>query len=423
MPQVPRPRFYRFSLLTLTGGYFISSVFPLAIVVGAVAAYSPAPVLGQTPPNAAPPSDRPTSRELLEQARQRLINRGELSVPPQEPNSIPIPVQSPPPDNAAFDSYRLGPGDGIFVNVFRFPDLSFQGTVDLQGNIVVPLAGVLSLDGLTVSQAQERIQTAFDRYVVNPQVEITLVAQRPVEVTVIGEVSRPGFYPLLAPQLTTALFSAGGTTRLADMRNVLIRRTLTDGAVIERNIDFYTPLQNLSAVPDVRLEDGDTIIVPALTSETSGDYDRNLIANSTLAQPVINVRVLNYAANAGTRGRGGQLGIIQLPNGSRFVDALVSIAPDVSNANLSSIALIRFDVDQGKAVSQQIDGRDAIRGDSSQNPLLEHNDVVVIGRSFVSRITYALSTFTQPFRDVLGFLLFFDTLRDSADNLFGPTDD
>jgi polysaccharide biosynthesis/export protein len=307
--------------------------------------------------------------------------------------------------------------------VFRFPDLSFQTTLDVQGNIIVPLVGVLSLSGLTIPQAQDRIQTELNRYIVNPEVEITLIAQRPVEVTVIGEVVRPGFYPLPAPQLTSALFSAGGTTTLADMRHVLVRRTLADGSTIERKVDLYTPLQELTAIPDVRLEDGDTIVIPALTAQTLEGYDRSLIANSTLAQPVINIRVLNYSANAGTRGRGGQLATIQLPNGSRFVDALAAISPDVDSANLSSIALIRFDVTQGKAVSQELDGGDALRGDTSENPALAHNDVIVIGRNFVSRLTYALSTFTQPFRDVLGFLLFFDTLRDSADNLFGPTDD
>jgi polysaccharide biosynthesis/export protein len=47
--------------------------------------------------------------------------------------------------------------------------------------------------------------------------------------------------------------------------------------------------------------------------------------------------------------------------------------------------------------------------------------VIVIGRNLVGKITYALNVFTQPFRDVLGFLLFFRQLSDSATDLFGPT--
>ena len=52
---------------------------------------------------------------------------------------------------------------------------------------------------------------------------------------------------------------------------------------------------------------------------------------------------------------------------------------------------------------------------------LQDSDVIVIGRNLIGRITYALNTFTQPFRDVLGFTLFFRELGNSATNLFGPT--
>jgi len=120
-------------------------------------------------------------------------------------------------------------------------------------------------------------------------------------------------------------------------------------------------------------------------------------------------------------GRG--IGNLTLPNGSTFVDALAAIAPNPDNANLGRIALIRFDPEQGKAVTQELNGKRALRGDVSQNVPLQNNDVIVVGRNFISRITYALSNFTQPFRDILGFLLFFDSLRESATNLFEPGSD
>ncbi len=321
-------------------------------------------------------------------------------------------------DDAAFQDYRLGPGDSIFVNVLRFPDLSFQNTIDLEGNLLVPLVGALTLEGLTVAEAREQIRVALDRYVVNPQVDVILVAQRPVQVTILGEVLRPGLYPLAAPQLSTALVSAGGTTTLADLRSVRIRRQLGDGSVVEKDLDLFTPLQTASPLPELQLTDGDTIVVPTLTANAG--YDRNLVARSTLAQAQINVRVLNYA----TGGRsGGAIGVIQLPNGSSFLDALASTSLDLANADVRNIALIRFDIQQGKAVTQELDGKAAILGDFSQNPVLENNDVIVVGRTLVARVTYVLNTFTQPFRDILGFVLFFDSLVDSASNLFQPSGD
>ena len=175
----------------------------------------------------------------------------------------------------AFSGYQLGAGDTLYINVLRFPDLSFQGTIDLEGNLLVPLVGALSLRGLTPEQARNQIQTALDRYVVNPQVDVILIAQRSVQVTILGEVVKPGLYPLQAPQLSVALLSAGGTTRLADLRTVLVRRVSADGSIAERQIDLFTSLRDSQSIPDLRLDDGDTIVVPALTATDGEGYDRN----------------------------------------------------------------------------------------------------------------------------------------------------
>jgi polysaccharide export outer membrane protein len=350
-----------------------------------------------------------STRQLLEQARQRLLDRGELLQ--TEGADLSNSIQ---PQEDTFGEYRLGPGDSLFVNVLRFPDLTFQNTIDLQGNMLVPLVGALPLQGLTVAQAREQIRAALDRFVINPQVDAILVAQRPVTVTVLGEVSRPGLYPLQAPQLSTAIVSAGGTTGLADLRSIRVQRQLPDGSLTQRDINLFTPLREAQSIPEVRLADGDTIIVPTLITDTG--YDRTLVARSTLAQQQITVRVLNYAA-----GTGGGLGNLTLPNGSSFLDAVGSLSPDLSNADIRRIALIRFDVEQGKAVTQELDGKKALLGDSSQNPILANNDVIVMGRTLISRITYTLNTFTQPFRDILGFLLFFQSLSNSARDLFSPT--
>lgn len=320
-----------------------------------------------------------------------------------------------------FERYRLGPGDSVFVNVLRFPDLTFQGTLDVEGNLLVPLVGALSLEGLTLAQARARLRTELNRYVVDPQVDVILVAQRPVRVTVLGEVARPGLYALESADLSVALVSAGGTTSQADLRAVRLRRLAPNGISIERTVDLFTPLKTATALPTLRLEDGDTIVVPVLTADARDDYDASLVSRSTLAQPQITVRVLDYSNSRGGGNRNDRaLTNVALPNGSTFLDAIANASPNLDTADLSDIALIRFDPDRGEAITQEYNARRALRGDGSQNPPLQHNDVIVIGRNLIGRITYALSTFTQPFRDTLGFLLFFDALTNSADNLFSP---
>ncbi|MBD1998380.1 polysaccharide export protein [Leptolyngbya sp. FACHB-541] len=419
MPQVlPYQPIRRFTALAFVGLYSLASVLSSAVLFWVIdSSTSSLVALGQTQSEQPSTSADPDAEELLEEARERLIDRGEILNPDPE-TDLGVPLNQLSPE---FDAYRLGPGDAVAATLPFYPELNFQVTLDLEGNVIVPLAGVLSLEGLTLQQATDRIQTALNRYVINPQVDLILTTQRPVEVTITGEVVRPGVYPLAAPQLTTALLSAGGTTRLADLRTVRVRRTLTDGSVVEQNIDLYTPLREANGVPDVRLADGDSIIIPTLTSDAIADYDRNLIARSTISQQQIVVRVLNYSA--GGRAVPGAISSITLPSSSHFLDALTTIGVSPSTADLGEVALVRFDPEQGRAISQELDAKEALLGNASQDPPLENNDVIVVGRNFVSRITYALNTVTQPFRDVLGFLLFFDSLADGANDLFGPGDD
>ncbi|MEM9807626.1 MAG: polysaccharide biosynthesis/export family protein, partial [Cyanobacteria bacterium P01_D01_bin.56] len=67
-------------------------------------------------------------------------------------------VNDPGFNDNEFDHYRLGPGDGIFISVQRFPDLAFQATLDQQGNIIVPIEGAIPMAGLTLNEAENRIR-------------------------------------------------------------------------------------------------------------------------------------------------------------------------------------------------------------------------------------------------------------------------
>ncbi len=322
--------------------------------------------------------------------------------------TTPNTVVSPSVLRPSFEEYHLGPGDSIFVSVQRYPDLSFQATLDLQGNIIVPLQGSVPFEGLTLAEAEAQLRQVYNQYVVireERDVAITLVARRGVEVTILGAVQRPGFYPLTDPSVATALLTAGGAMRTSDLRAIQVQRQLRrNGVLVEErvNVDLFTPLKEGSPLPDVRLEDGDVIVIPELDPSQLDEYDSYLVARSTLAQPVINVRFLNYAG-----GRGG-LGTLNLNNGSSFLDAVTLLGVNPDNANLGDVALIRYDPESGEAVTISIDAKSAVLGDITQNPPLQDSDVIVVGRNLIGRISFALQTVTRPFRDVIGFSNFFD---------------
>ncbi len=406
-------RWNRLIALTVTGLYGTASTLSGTVLLWLInssvwVGAGVGQTLGNLPASAQPPQHRaqlptltpPPAAPFDPNAPEPDAPLPPLGYPDQRSNVV-------PPEQ--FNRYRLGPGDAIAVTVQRFPDLSFQATINLEGNIVVPLLGTVQLTGLTVEAAQEKIRRGLNRFVVDPQVSLTLVGLRPAQVTISGEVLRPGYYTLQpGSQLSAALLAAGGATTDADLRTIVVRRrSLQNNSFVEQRIDLFTPLQNGTSLPALRLQDGDAVIVPQLEVGTANDYDRRLVSRSSVAQQQINIRVLSYP--------NGRIGNVTLPNGSTFVDALTAIAPNPDNVRLRQIALIRFDPEQGKAVTQQLDGKSALMGDVSQDVPLQNDDVLVVGRNLIGRVTYALSLITQPFTNILSFRNFFTNLS----GLFG----
>ncbi len=418
---VPRTaKLITYSARWLAGTLCITSLIGSAIPAQAQVDLPALPPAETTAPGATPVQNGAGSAERSPQGEGPVEQVP--SLPPQvgprfeqlliEPNTVVRPANLEP----TFDGYHLGPGDTIFVSVQRYPDLSFEATLDLQGNIIVPIQGAVPFEGLTLAEATDRLRLIYNQYVVIRDlrdVSITLVAQRGVEVTILGAVQRPGFYPLTDPSVATALLTAGGATRTSDLRAIQVQRQLRRGDSITEetvNVDLFTPLKEGSPLPDVRLEDGDVVVIPELDPSQLDEYDRYLVARSTLAQPIINVRFLNYAG-----GRGG-IGTLNLNNGSTFIDAVSLLGVNPDTANLGDVALIRYDPETGRAVTVSLDAKSAIQGDITQNPPLEDSDIVVVGRNLIGRVSFALRTISQPFRDVFGFTNFFQDIFDENNN-------
>ncbi|MEM9770615.1 MAG: polysaccharide biosynthesis/export family protein, partial [Cyanobacteria bacterium P01_D01_bin.73] len=309
-------------------------------------------------------------------------------------------------------AYRLSPLDRVVVQVFGYPDLSFNTNVDQGGRILVPLVGFLKVEGLTLEELQEALTSAYDQYVVDPEVLVTLGSQVNPDVVVSGEVVRPGFYRVGSFEtVVQALISAGGVKDSADLRAIALRRRLPDGTLLEQELNLLELLAEGLPEPRLFLQDGDVVFVPRREVVNDPTYNFALATLNNLGQPTIRVRLLAYVGEGGLRS-------VTLPTGSSFLDVLNGLP--LSQVNLRKISLIRFEAEQGTVVTQELDGRAAILGDLTQNPQLRDNDVIVVNRNLVTKLTVFFNRFTQPFRDVLGFLLFFRELDQAADELFGP---
>src|SRR5512133_3920030 len=94
--------------------------------------------------------------------------------------------------------YALGAGDAIRVLVFQNPDLSMETRLSENGVITYPLIGAVDLNGLSVAAAEAKISTALQSggFLQKPQVTISLVQVRNNQISVLGQVAKPGRFPL-----------------------------------------------------------------------------------------------------------------------------------------------------------------------------------------------------------------------------------
>jgi len=171
-----------------------------------------------------------------------------------------------PMDLPAGPDYVLGPGDNLVVNMWGGRSNRLSLTIDRQGQIALPEAGTVSLDGLTIDQAQHTIQKLLNTQFQSEHVEISLGRLRSVRVYVVGDVQRPGAYDVSSMSTPlSALFAAGGPTARGSLRIMRQYR----GKELVREIDLYDFLLHGVRSNSDRLLPGDTILVPPVGAQVT----------------------------------------------------------------------------------------------------------------------------------------------------------
>lgn len=126
--------------------------------------------------------------------------------------------------------YVLAPGDTLDLMVYKEPDLNMRSKIARDGRVQLPLLGEVAVAGMTVRQAQDHIKKLLNAdYLVEPQVYLNISSYTQRKITLIGQVVRPGSYELQGNEslgILEAIGMAGGFTRIADSKNVTIKRVL-----------------------------------------------------------------------------------------------------------------------------------------------------------------------------------------------------
>jgi len=162
-------------------------------------------------------------------------------------------------------NYVLGTDDELSISITGLNEASFDVKVNTEGNVQIPYAGIISISGLTIEQATERIKNklAGRAYPALKNGEsklfLSLTKVRTIRIALIGEAQKPGNY-FVSPLASffNVLYSCNGPSTLGSLRSIELIR---NNKVIE-TIDFYTFLQNGILDKNIRLEDQDVIRFP-----------------------------------------------------------------------------------------------------------------------------------------------------------------
>lgn len=181
--------------------------------------------------------------------------------------SLPLHAQSAAPSAAISASstpeYRLGSGDVVRITVYQNPDLTLETRVSESGVVSYPLIGQVRLGGQSISAAERAIADGLrnGNFVKQPQVTIAVLQVRGNQANVLGQVNRPGRYPLEVAEmrLTDLLAMAGGTaTNGAD---IVVITGIRNAKPFRTEIDLPTIFNAQSRGEDIVIQNGDVVWV------------------------------------------------------------------------------------------------------------------------------------------------------------------
>lgn len=202
--------------------------------------------------------DHPTTQDLAREDQvfgRNIFNTRNLTFEPSVNLATPV-------------NYRLGPGDEVIIDIWGASQNTIRQQISPEGTINIQKIGPVNLNGMTVSAANDYLKNALNKIynglnnTTDPtsDIRLTLGNIRTIQINVMGEVVQPGTYALSSfSTVFHALYRAGGVSDIGSLRNVQLVRNGKNIATI----DVYEFIMKGNTQDDIRLQEGDVIIVPA----------------------------------------------------------------------------------------------------------------------------------------------------------------
>jgi len=333
-----------------------------------------------------------------------------------------------------YDSYVLGPGDGLQIEVIDIPELSGTYSIGPDGTLYLPRLRAVYASGLTIETLRSFLTQQYTAFVKRPRLYVRPVAYRPIRVYVGGEVKRPGYYQLSGvtgsfqqpgnvsnqgsksnldnlsiaeaqsgnlasspfsqtalPTVFDALRNAQGLTPFSDLRKVSVTRKLPEdegGGKVRTELNFLGVITNGDESQNLRLFDGDVVVV-AKSDEIL--RDQLLKAGQTNISPQF-VQVF-------VSGRVKQPGPQILPQASTLNQALISAGgPKFLKGKVEFVRFTR----EGEVDRRIFNYNPGAAAENFSNPVLMAGDIIRVNESAPTGTLNVIDEVTTPFAGVFG---------------------
>ena len=373
-------------------------------------------------------------------AQTQLKGQETLQVSEIDTITAPLPEEAaiPIPNTPIQDSYILGPGDALVIELLDIPEYSGVFSIGPDGTIYLPRLRSLFVEGLTVEELRYFLTKQFSTYVRDPQVFVSPASYRPIRVYIGGEVARPGYYYLsgqqsgvgsgdsdsnsgsinlatglartpdsklpnsaigVGPQINgvelnrglrlptvfDALRAAGGVTPFSKLSEVSVtrKRPLSNGGgKIRTTLDILTLITDGDESQNIRLFDSDTIVVGRSPVELREQIIK--AGQTNLSPDFLQVYVTGRVRDPGPK---------VLPQGASLDQALA--AAGGQKLLRGQVEFIRFNRD-GSADKRKFFISGTNPAGSYKNPVLMAGDVVRVNESPLSATVNVLNEITKP---------------------------
>jgi polysaccharide export outer membrane protein len=175
----------------------------------------------------------------------------------------PAPTAEPPAGKAHDATFVIGKDDVLAINVWKEPEVSRSLPVRSDGRISLPLVGEVQAAGRTPLELEQAIADKLGSFITNPEVTVMVQQINSEKFNILGQVAKPGSYPLTtATTVLDAIAAAGGFRDFAKQKGVYILRQSANGAEARIPFNYKDVIKGKNSDQNIKIQPNDTIVVP-----------------------------------------------------------------------------------------------------------------------------------------------------------------